>query len=109
MRRGEKKFGRGVDSGRGWVYDSRQAMGTGAEMTAVAQVKGKTEQRVEAVVSYLTRQTSPVGYGELRDATGSSYDSLLYILATLEEIGRVKRTTVSAGPGRPKVFFEWVM
>jgi DNA-binding HxlR family transcriptional regulator len=78
-------------------------------VTAVAQIKGKTEQRVEAVVQVLQDAPVPLGYGELREATGASYDSLLYILATLEEIGRVKRTTVSMGPGRPKVYFEWVM
>ena len=77
-------------------------------MGTAIQVKGKTEQRVEAVVRYLKDFLSPIGYEELQKETGSSYDSLLYILATLEELGKVKRTQVPQGPGRPKVYFEWV-
>ncbi len=74
-----------------------------------AQVKGKTEQRVENVIEVLQNAPSSVGYEELMEKTGASYDSLLYILATLEEIGKVKKTSVSVGPGRPKVFFEWAV
>lgn len=77
-------------------------------MTTI-QIKGKTEQRVEAVVSNLRTSSSPVSYEELSFETGASYDSLLYILATLEEMGKVKRITVPMGPGRPRVYFEWVM
>lgn len=72
-----------------------------------AQVKGKTEQRVERVIEVLKNSPGVVGYEELAEKTSASYDSLLYILATLEEIGKVIRTTVATGPGRPKVFFEW--
>lgn len=81
-------------------------MGMGVEVTT-AQVKGKTEQRVERVIEVLENAPAAVGYEELEEKTGASYDSLLYILATLEEIGKVKRTTTANGPGRPKVFFEW--
>lgn len=74
-----------------------------------AQIKGKTEQRVGRVIEVLENATSPVGYEELVEKTSASYDSLLYILSTLEEIGKVRRTTTASGPGRPKVFFEWVL
>ena len=85
-------------------------VGTGRKnRMATTQIKGKTEQRVERVIEVLQSAPSSVGYEELVEKTGASYDSLLYILATLEEIGKVTRTTTATGPGRPKVFFEWVM
>lgn len=84
-------------------------MGTGEKLMGTqTQIKGKTEQRVEAVVDYLVHSPSPVTYSDLKEVCSTSYDSLLYILATLEEMGKVRRTTLSAGPGRPKVYFEWV-
>ena len=77
-------------------------------MGTQTQIKGKTEQRVVAVVDFLVHSPVPVTYADIREVCSTSYDSLLYILATLEEMGKVRRTTLSSGPGRPKVYFEWV-
>lgn len=76
-------------------------------MSTVMEIKGKTEQRVQNVVSELRRARRPYTYDDLILLTGSTYDSLLYILATLQEVGMVERTETPEGPGRPKVLFRW--
>lgn len=74
----------------------------------MVEIRGKTEQRVSHVVSVLRKARSPLSYDDLARSTGASYDSLLYILATLVEVGMVNRLDEPDGPGRPKVRFEWI-
>lgn len=73
--------------------------------------KGKTEQRITAVVQVL-RDAAPerLGYDEITSLTDTNYDILLYILQTLVEVGLVEREEEPReGPGRPKIFFRWVV
>jgi len=77
-------------------------------MGTVVQIKGKTEQRVGAVISVLQTARKPLTYAEIAAQSGTSYDQLLYILATLVEVGHAERHEVPEGPGRPMVFFNWV-
>jgi predicted ArsR family transcriptional regulator len=77
-------------------------------VTVVTEIRGKTEQRVIAVISVLKGATAPVTYDDLHNQTGTAYDVLLYILATLCEIGLVEREEVAEGPGRPRVHFQWI-
>lgn len=77
-------------------------------MGTVVEIRGKTEQRVQHVIAALKKRRDPVDYDTLIRVTGANYDSLLYILATLIEVGMVNRTNVADGPGRPKVHFVWV-
>jgi predicted transcriptional regulator len=74
----------------------------------VVEIRGKTEQRVAAVVQTLQAAKEPLTYEELQEATGSSYDACLYILAALHEVGLVERENRPDGPGRPRVLFRWV-
>jgi DNA-binding transcriptional ArsR family regulator len=76
----------------------------------VIQIKGKTEQRVTAVLSVMreSRKASGLTYEDLKDRTGMPYDALLYVLSTLIELGYVERLDVPEGPGRPRVFFRWI-
>jgi hypothetical protein len=75
----------------------------------VVQIRGKTEQRVTAVISVLKDATEDLTYGELTSLTNTPYDQLLYILATLVEVGFVERTeALEDRPGRPRVQFKWV-
>lgn len=74
--------------------------------TAVRPIRGKTEQRVEQVLKVLGSARNPVTYDELETRTGAHYDSLLYILTTLVEVGFVERLDLPDGPGRPKVHFR---
>lgn len=83
-------------------------MGTGEKLMQGMQVKGKTEQRVDAVVFYLMG-SEWVSYEDISKNVDASYDSLLYILATLECLGRVQKEAQASGPGRPKVFFKWAV
>jgi hypothetical protein len=76
-------------------------------------VKGKTEQRVTAVVSLLRttakrRKGKALTYEEISRGTDTAYDILLYILATLVEVECVERIEDADGPGRPKVRFRWI-
>lgn len=83
-------------------------MGVQATQVQHLEVRGKTEQRVCLVISTLQSADNPLTYEELTEATGATYDVLLYILATLVEVGVVIRTVeASTGPGRPKVYFAW--
>ena len=79
-------------------------------MATVTQIqhKGKTEQRITAVLDVLRKARAPLTYEDLVAKTGTSYDPLLYILGTLVEVGFVEREDVPDGPGRPRVHFRWV-
>lgn len=78
-------------------------------MASVVEIRGKTEQRVSAIIDCLKEARNPLNYEELSNETGTAYDVLLYILATLVEVGLVQRHEVpSPGPGRPKVQFTWI-
>ena len=74
----------------------------------VTEIRGKTEQRITSVFSALRNAKKALTYDDLIEATGTSYDPLLYILGTLVEAGLVERTDVAEGPGRPRVYFKWV-
>lgn len=77
-------------------------------MGDVVNIRGKTEQRVIAVIDFLkTAPSSAFTYEEISKATSSHYDACLYICATLVEVGLVTRHMVPEGPGRPKVRFQW--
>lgn len=77
-------------------------------MEQVLDIRGKTEQRVVAVIELLRAEPKrQFTYEELATITGAHYDACLYILATLCEVGLVKRVDVPDGPGRPKVHFTW--
>lgn len=78
-------------------------------MTAtVTEIRGKTEQRVTAVLDCLKSAKHPLTYDNLSKDTGTAYDILLYILATLVEVGLVERhEQAGPGPGRPKIQFTW--
>lgn len=71
-------------------------------------IRGKTEQRVALVVTVLRDSQHGLTYEDLQTRTGATYDSLLYILATLCEVGMVRRLDLASGPGRPKVHFQWI-
>lgn len=74
----------------------------------VVQIRGKTEQRVTAVISVLKDAQDPLTYEELGARTGAAYDLLLHVLTTLSEVGLVDRIEVQdKKPGRPKVTFRW--
>jgi predicted ArsR family transcriptional regulator len=70
--------------------------------------RGKTEQRISAVLKVLQKASGPLTYDDLVRKTGTSYDPLLYILGTLVEVGYLEREDVVEGPGRPRVYFTWV-
>lgn len=72
-------------------------------------VRSRTSQKIEMVVGELQAAPCPVTYEELHVKTGASYDSLTYIISTLEVIGRVRRSRMGSSRGRPKEGFEWVM
>lgn len=79
-------------------------------MKTQVSIRGKTEQRIVAVISVLQkRPLKSYTYADLSTLTGSHYDACLYICATLCEVGLVERLTQSEGAGgRPKVRFKWV-
>lgn len=77
-------------------------------MPVAVEIRGKTEQRVEKVLSVLQKARHPVTYDDLQSRTGAHYDSLLYILATLVEVGLAERLELAEGPGRPRIHFRWV-
>lgn len=77
-------------------------------MGKVVQIKGKTEQRVSAILSVLKDAKDPLSYDDLSARTGAAYDVLLHVLACLTELGHVERVEDPDGPGRPKVRFKWV-
>ena len=86
----------------------------------VIQIKGKTDQRIEEVLSALMSAEEPLSYDDLRLATGGkrnpddsvsggvAYDVLLYVLSTLVCVGLIEREERVEGPGRPRVFFSWI-
>jgi hypothetical protein len=86
----------------------------------IMDIRGKTEQRVTEVISILRNASEPMSYDDIRVATGAKtgrdgvlrkgipYDALLYITSTLMELGHVRRIEEASGPGRPRVYFEWV-
>lgn len=76
-------------------------------MGTVVEIRGKTEQRVIAVISALKGAQKPLSYDDLRDLTSAHYDTLLYILTTLIELGHVEKHEVREGPGRPRILFSW--
>lgn len=90
-------------------------------MGTVTVIRGKTEQRVQQVMSILKDAQEPLSYEQIRRASGArsrgkssvlyggvAYDQLLYILATLQEVGLVDRIEESERrQGRPRVFFKW--
>lgn len=78
-------------------------------MATVVDIRGKTEQRISAVIDLMrAAPASSFTYEELSQATGAHYDACLYILATLCEVGMAERIEVPDGPGRPKVHFKWI-
>ena len=91
-------------------------MGVGVVM----DIRGKTEQRVTEVISILSNASGPLSYDDIRIASGAKagrdgvlrkgvpYDALLYITCTLMELGHVRRIEEANGPGRPRVYFEWM-
>ena len=90
-------------------------------MKTPPEIKGKTEQRVQQVMSILKDADSPLSYDDIRKMCGArsrgnspvlyggvAYDQLLYILSTLIEVGLVERLEDSERrAGRPRVFFRW--
>lgn len=83
------------------------AQASAARVVDLTEIRGKTEQRVANVLQVL-KAGKALTYEELQTATGSTYDSLLYILTTLCAVGMVERLDVPDGPGRPKVHFQWI-
>lgn len=77
-------------------------------MGQVVDIPGKTDQRIERLVSALKSARTPLTYDALIQATGATYDLVLYVTATLIHVGMVRRVTEPDGPGRPKVRFQWV-
>jgi hypothetical protein len=78
-------------------------------MGTIADIRGKTEQRVTAIIKLL--QASPESsftYEELSAECNAHYDVCLYVMATLCEVGMVERVSTSEGPGRPKIRFRWI-
>lgn len=87
----------------------------------VTDIRGKTEQRITEVIAALQNAHEPLTYDDIRIATGAArgkdgvlrkgtpYDALLYILATLVEVGCVRRIEEASGPGRPRMYFEWCL
>jgi predicted ArsR family transcriptional regulator len=78
------------------------------EMNNVVQIRGKTEQRVTAILSVLKDARNPLSYDELTARTGAAYDLLLHVLVTLQELGHVERVEEVTGPGRPQIRFKWL-
>ena len=90
-------------------------------MGTVTTIRGKTEQRVQQVISILQDADAPLSYEEIRIASGArsrgkssilyggvAYDQLLYILSTLIEVNLVERLEeTERRVGRPRVFFKW--
>ena len=90
-------------------------------MGTVTPIRGKTEQRVQQVMSILKDAREPLSYEQIRLACGArsrgkagvlyggvAYDQLLYILTTLQEVGLVERLEeTERRQGRPRVFFKW--
>ena len=72
-------------------------------------VRSRTSQRIQMVVDELQAAQCPVTYEELHVRTGASYDSLTYIISTLEVVGQVRRSRMGTSRGRPREGFEWVI
>lgn len=80
-----------------------------ANVIQLPPVPGKTQQRIQMLLSILQRKPQRAyTYAELQELTGTPYDQLLYCLHTLEAVSMVQRTDLVEGPGRPKVAFQWV-
>ena len=81
----------------------------GMTQTQAEVLRTKTEHRISFVVKEL-KEAAPdrLTYEDLVEKTGTNYDVLLYIMGTLVEVGLVSRTEIGGGPGRPKVYFEWL-
>jgi hypothetical protein len=83
-------------------------------MGDVVEIRGKTEQRVATIISVLRdgRHGSALTYEDLENLTGADYGTLLYVCATLTELGHVERVPEAdvegRPPGRPVVRFRWV-
>lgn len=79
-------------------------------MDTVIDIRGKTEQRVTAIIQTMEKHPQVTfTYEDLAGLTGAHYDACLYILATLCEVGIAERVPDNAeGPGRPRVRFRWV-
>lgn len=73
----------------------------------VLEFRGKTEQRVAQIVATLRASPRRLSYDDLVGMTGAPYDALLFVLATLVEVGMVEREDVPDGPGRPRVYHRW--
>lgn len=89
-------------------------------MADVVDIRGKTEQRCAAIVRVLQNSSGPLSYDDIRLATGGkaradgrvvggiAYDVLLFVMATLVEIGLVERSKLKTRePGHPRVQFVW--
>lgn len=89
-------------------------------MGKVIEIRGKTEQRIQQIMSLLQNADAPLSYQDLQIATGAKkhsggrstiggvpYDVLLFVLSTLVEVGLVERSEKIEGPGRPRVYFTW--
>lgn len=78
-------------------------------VVAIQDVQNKTQQRITSVVDLLrSNPKKAFGYPELVSVTGMAYDTLLYVLHTLEHMGHVEKHETPDGPGRPKVTFQWL-
>lgn len=72
------------------------------------EVRNKTQQRISALVSLLRENPRQAfAYSDLMAETGMAYDTCLYCLHTLAEVGMVTKVETPDGPGRPKVTFQW--
>lgn len=77
-------------------------------MTLPREARNKTQQRISHLLELLRENsTQAFTYADLMLATGMAYDTLLYVLHTLEAMGHVTKEETPDGPGRPKVTFQW--
>lgn len=71
-------------------------------------VRNKTQQRISSLVELLKENANQAfSYSDLMVETDMAYDTLLYVLHTLAEVGMVTKVETPDGPGRPKVTFQW--
>ena len=102
------------------VLTREKALPTMPGMADVVDIRGKTEQRCAAIVRVLQNADGPLSYDDIRLSTGGrrradgrvsggiAYDVLLFVMATLVEVGLVERTKIETRrPGHPRVQFVW--
>ncbi len=74
----------------------------------IREARNKTQQRIAGLVALLQENSAQAfAYSDLMVETGMAYDTLLYCLHTLAEVGMVTKVETPDGPGRPKVTFQW--